>query len=95
MKTLVALLVLTVTASGALAQQYRNFEATPDRRGGVQGTWGKRNFEIDNYSRGNPSGHVGGRQPGRLSEKPSVTPGNRGATQSRCYVDGYGRSVCQ
>ncbi|KVK60261.1 hypothetical protein L905_22550, partial [Agrobacterium sp. TS43] len=40
---LTALICLSV---GAHAQQYQNFEVTPDGRGGAQGTIGGRNFEV-------------------------------------------------
>ena len=79
--------------SSASAQQYRNYEVTPDGYGGAQGTYGNQNFEFNGQS-GNSSGHVGGRRPGVQSERPSRTPGNVGATQRRCFVDGNGQSVC-
>jgi hypothetical protein len=79
--------------AGVAQAQYRNYEVTPNQSGGAHGTYGNENFEIDR-STGDVSGHIGGRRPGTLSERPSQTPGNIGATQSRCYVDGEGRSAC-
>lgn len=71
-----------------------NENVTVDRRG-RSGTIGNRNFEIDAQSYGQASGHVGGRAISNQAARPSVTQGNVGATQSRCYADGNGNTYCR
>jgi hypothetical protein len=70
----------------------QNFQSN---RRGTQGTYGNRNFEIDPQSYGQASGHIGGRSISNQAVRPSVTDGNVGATQSRCYADGDGNTFCQ
>lgn len=64
-------------------------------RRGTQGTIGNRNFEIDDQSYGQASGQIGGRAISNRESRPSITNGNVGATQSRCYADGNGNTYCQ
>jgi hypothetical protein len=75
--------------------QYRNYEASPNGSGGIQGTYGNQNFDIDGQSYGNASGQVGGERPGVRQVRPSQTPGNFGATQRRCFVGENGNTFCQ
>ena len=96
MKIRILFLAVPAVVSMALqvsAQQYRNYEVQPDGRGGYYGTYGNRNFEIDPRRGG--SGHIGGRRPGVIQERPSRTPGNVGATQRSCVVDGNGNAICR
>ena len=67
---------------------------TSDRHG-TQGTIGNRNFEIDEQSYGQTSGQIGGGAISNQESRPSITNGNVGATQSRCYADGNGNTYCQ
>jgi hypothetical protein len=67
---------------------------TSNRRG-TEGTIGNRNFEIDEQSYGQASGQIGGSSISNHESRPSITNGNVGATQSRCYADGYGNTYCQ
>lgn len=87
-------LLLALPAGAALSQQYRNLEVTPDGRGGGHGSYGGRNFEYRRDYGQPPTGHIGGRSLGTLHERPARTPGNTGATQRRCYVDGNGQAIC-
>lgn len=73
-------------AAGAHAQQYQNFEVTPDGRGGAQGTIGGRNFEIyRNYDR--PP--AGGTSPETRRDLRRAVP------QQTCVVDSEGRTRCK
>lgn len=74
--------------------QYRNLEVGPNGTGGLMGTYGAQNFDIDTQS-GEVQGHIGGTRPNLRQERPSRTRGNVGATQRRCYVDGNGVSFCR
>ena len=67
---------------------------TVNRRGSA-GTIGNRNFDIDADSYGQASGQIGGRAISNQESRPSITRGNVGATQSRCYADGNGNTYCQ
>lgn len=84
-----AAVVLSVTiglAGGAHAQQYQNFEVTPDGRGGAQGTIGGRNFEVyRNYDR--PP--AGGASPETRRELRRAVP------QQTCVIDSEGRTRCK
>ncbi len=73
-------------AAGTHAQQYQNFEVTPDGRGGAQGTLGGRNFEVyRNYDR--PP--AGGTSPETRREF------RRAAPQHTCVVDSEGQTRCR
>lgn len=90
----IVLCVLAVfSASPALAQQYRNLEIQPNGTGGYMGTYGNRNFDIDTQN--GVQGHVGGRRPGVITERPSQRRGSVGATQNNCVVDGNGNAICR
>ncbi|MCZ7450127.1 hypothetical protein O8B93_21305 [Agrobacterium rhizogenes] len=81
-----ALAVMIGLAAGAHAQQYQNFEVTPDGRGGAQGTIGGRNFEVErNYDRP-PAG-------GASSETRREL--RRAVPQQTCVVDSEGRTRCK
>ena len=81
-----ALTVIIGLAAVAHAQQYQNFEVTPDGSGGAQGTIGGRNFEIDrNYDRP-PSGRT---SPETRRELRRAVP------QQTCIVDTEGRTRCK
>ncbi len=78
--------VMIGLATGAHAQQYQNFEVTPDGRGGAQGTLGGRNFEVyRNYDR--PP--AGGTSPETRREL------RRAAPQQTCVVDSEGQTRCR
>lgn len=82
-----------VSQTCAVANDTReNF--TVNRRGNA-GTIGNRNFEIDADSYGQASGQIGGRAISNQESRPSITNGNVGATQNRCYADGNGNTYCQ
>ena len=82
-----------VSGTCAVANDARE-HFTSNRRG-TAGTLGNRNFEIDEQSYGQASGHIGGRAISNQRARPSVTQGNVGATQSRCYADGNGNTYCR
>ncbi len=92
MKLLLPLLLL-LSASPSLAQQYRNYEVQPNGYGGYTGTYGNRNFDIG--TRDDNQGHIGGRRPNVLTERPSTRRGSVGATQGNCLVDGNGNAFCR
>lgn len=74
-------------ATSAHAQQYQNFEVTPDRRGGAQGTIGGHNFEIyRNYDRP-PAG--------RSASPDTRRELRRAVPQQSCIVDAEGRTRCK
>lgn len=78
--------VMVGLAAGAHAQQYQNFEVTPDGRGGAQGTIGGRNFEVErNYDR--PP--AGGASPETRRDLRQAVP------QQTCIVDSEGRTRCK
>lgn len=81
------LFVLTISlAALAHAQQYQNFEITPDGRGGAQGTIGRRNFEIErNYDR--PPAN-------RRSSSDTRRDYRSPVPQQTCLVDTEGRTRC-
>lgn len=80
------LAVLIGLAVGSHAQQYQNFEVTPDGRGGAQGTIGGRNFEVErNYDR--PP--AGGASPETRRDLRQAVP------QQTCIVDSEGRTRCK
>nr|NTB09270.1 hypothetical protein [Agrobacterium fabrum] len=82
----VALAVLIGLAVGSHAQQYQNFEVTPDGRGGAQGTIGGRNFEVErNYDRP-PASRA---SPETRRELRQAVP------QQTCIVDSEGRTRCK
>ncbi|WP_421400085.1 hypothetical protein [Agrobacterium fabrum] len=82
----VALTVMIGLAAGVHAQQYQNFEVTPDGRGGAQGTIGGRNFEVErNYDRP-PAG--GASSETRRDLRQAVP-------QQTCIVDSEGRTRCK
>lgn len=72
--------------TSAQAQQYQNFEVTPDGRGGAQGTIGGRNFEVyRNYDLPPAGGRV---SPETRREHRNATP------QQTCIIDAQGRTRC-
>jgi len=78
--------VMIGLAAGAHAQQYQNFEVTPDGRGGAQGTIGGRNFGVErNYDR--PP--AGGASPETRRDLRQAVP------QQTCIVDSEGRTRCK
>ncbi len=78
--------VMVGLAAGAHAQQYQNFEVTPDGRGGAQGTIGGRNFKVErNYDR--PP--AGGASPETRRDLRQAVP------QQTCIVDSEGRTRCK
>ncbi|MDO3443811.1 hypothetical protein [Agrobacterium sp. V1] len=81
------LFVLTISlAALAQAQQYQNFEVTPNGRGGAHGTIGGRNFEIErNYDRP-PANH-------RSSSDMRRDYGSS-VPQQTCLIDTKGRTRC-
>lgn len=91
---LTTFLVLAAMMIGPASAQYRNYESQPNATGGYTGTIGNQNFDVD-IGNGEVSGQVGGQRPGTITQRKSATPGNIGATQRRCYVDGYGNAYCQ
>ena len=86
--------ILVAAMAGHASAQYRNFESEPNATGGYTGTFGNQNFDVD-LGKGEVSGHLGGQRPGVVMQRRSGTPGNIGATQRRCYVDGYGNAYCE
>lgn len=76
----------TSLAVSAHAQQYQNFEVTPDGRGGAHGTIGGRNFEIErNYDRPPAS---------RRSSSDTRREFRSTAPRQTCLVDAEGRTRC-
>jgi len=74
-------------ATSAQAQQYQNFEVTPDGRGGAQGTVGGRNFEVyRNYDRPPAGGRV---SPETRREQRNAIP------QQTCIIDAQGKTRCK
>ena len=70
----------------AHAQQYQNYEVTPDGRGGAQGTIGGRNFEIyRNYDR----------PPGNRASPDTRRELRRAVPQQTCIIDTEGRTRCR
>jgi hypothetical protein len=95
MKTTIVAMVFTLAAClPAGAQQFRNTEVQPDGTGGYYGTYGNQNFEVRPEG-GGVSGHIGGRRPGVIEERPSRRPGSVGATHRNCVVDGNGNAICR
>lgn len=94
MRTLIAAFAVTLAALPAKAQQFRNTEIQPDGTGGYHGTYGNENFEVRPQGDG-VSGHIGGRRPGVIEERPSRRPGSVGTTQRNCVVDGNGNAICR
>lgn len=87
------LLGLCLSATGALAQQYRNLEVTPDRRGGATGQYGGQNFQVErDYSR--PQNRAGSRQGNPVIVVPPQQNGTGGKTSHGCYTDSRGQSTC-
>lgn len=82
-------------ASGSCAVANGTRENFTSNRRGTEGTIGNRNFEIDDQSYGQASGQIGGRAISNRESRSSITNGNVGATQSRCYADGNGNTYCQ
>lgn len=82
-------------ASGTCAVANGTRENSTSNRRGTEGTIGNRNFEIDEQSYGQASGQIGGGSISNLESRPSITSGNVGATQSRCYADGNGNTYCR
>lgn len=73
-------------SASAHAQQYQNFEVTPNGRGGAQGTIGGRNFEVHrNYDRP-PAGRTSPETRRDL---------RRAVPQQTCIVDTQGRTRCK
>ncbi|MBP2572381.1 hypothetical protein J2767_003559 [Agrobacterium tumefaciens] len=73
-------------STGAHAQQYQNFEVTPDGRGGAQGTIGGRNFEVyRNYDR----------PPASRASPDTQRELRRAVPQQTCIVDTEGRTRCK
>lgn len=86
--------VLFAAMVGQASAQYKNFESEPNATGGYTGTYGNQNFDVD-VDNGEVSGHIGGQRPGVVTQRKSARPGHIGATQRRCYVDGYGNAYCE
>ncbi len=82
-----AFAVLMGLPASASAQQYQNFEVTPDGRGGAQGTIGGRNFEVyRNYDR----------PPASRSNSTDKRREYRNAVpQQTCIIDAEGRTRCK
>ncbi|MFK0337949.1 hypothetical protein ACIQT7_11830 [Agrobacterium deltaense] len=73
-------------SASAHAQQYQNFEVTPDGRGGAQGTIGGRNFEVyRNYDR----------PPASRASPETRRELRRAVPQQTCIVDTEGRTRCR
>jgi hypothetical protein len=73
-------------SAGAHAQQYQNFEVTPDGRGGAQGTIGGRNFEVyRNYDR----------PPASRASPDTRRELRRAVPQQTCIVDTEGLTRCK
>lgn len=82
-----AFAVLMGLCASAEAQQYQNFEITPDGRGGAQGTLGGRNFEVyRNNNRPPASGRVA---PDTRRERRNAVP------RQTCIVDAAGQTRCK
>lgn len=82
-----AFAIMMCLVASAHAQQYQNFEVTPDGRGGAQGTIGGRNFEVyRNYDRPPASR--------RTSTDAQREPRNP-VPQQTCIIDAEGRTRCK
>ncbi len=82
-----AFAVLMALTTFAQAQQYQNFEVTPDGRGGAQGTIGGRNFEVYRNHDRPPAGN-------RVSPEARRDQRNA-APQQTCIIDNtQGRTRC-
>lgn len=81
-----AFAILLSLATLAHAQQYQNFEVTPNGRGGAQGTIGRRNFETyRNYDR----------PPENRRNSTDMPREYRNAVpQQTCILDAQGRTRC-
>ncbi|MDH7802304.1 MULTISPECIES: hypothetical protein [unclassified Rhizobium] len=82
-----AFAIMMSLATSAPAQQYQNFEVTPDGRGGAQGAIGGRNFEVyRNYDRPPASRRT---SPDTRREERNPVP------QQTCIIDAEGRTRCK
>ncbi|KJF69055.1 hypothetical protein [Rhizobium nepotum] len=82
-----AFAIMMSVAASAPAQQYQNFEVTPDGRGGAQGTIGGRNFEVQrNYDRPPAS---------RRASPDTRRELQRPLPQQTCIIDAEGRTRCR
>lgn len=86
----VIVILLTLAATAAQAQQYRNYEVQPDGTGGYYGTYGNRNFEVNPQNGGRVV-----RRPGAIHERSYRRPGDVRANPNNCVVDGSGTAVCR
>lgn len=79
-------LLMGFAGETAFAQQYQNFEVTPNRRGGAQGTLGNRNFQVEpDYSR----------PVQRRNNATATQPRRNAAPQQVCVIDAQGRLRCK
>ena len=95
MKQILIVLVLTVIASKAMAQQYRNLEVEPNATGGYSGSYGRENFETTpDLDR---SVERGSKRRLRSEQTEIILPdqGVTGNTQRRCYATGNGNTICR
>ena len=82
-----AFAILMCLPASASAQQYQNFEVTPNGRGGAQGTVGGRNFEVErNYDRP-PAG--------RSNSTDTRRESRNAVPQQTCIIDAEGRTRCK
>ncbi len=88
MKIAILAMILSVAASTAFAQQYRNFEIQPDGMGGYAGKDGNRNFEVTPQNGGRIIRH-----PNSPRERSARRPGDI-RSQPDCVVDGTGYVYC-
>lgn len=87
-------IIICLYSSRALADEaYPNFDIYADGRGGYSGTHGAQNFDIDVNN--GVSGQIGGQQPNVRIKRRGLTPGNVGATQGSCVVDGNDMAYCR
>lgn len=93
--SMIVILVAAFATAGSAYAQVRNLESVPNGQGRVQGTYGSRNFDLNVQQDGVVSGQIGGQRPGVRSVRPAQTPGNVGATQSRCYAGENGNTFCE
>ncbi|MBO9135157.1 hypothetical protein J5289_21370 [Rhizobium sp. B230/85] len=89
MKIAILVISLSLRASAALGQQYRNYEVQPDGMGGYTGTDGNRNFEVTPQNGGRIVRH-----PNTQRERSVRRPGDM-RSQPNCVVDGYGNAICR
>jgi len=89
----IATFVFLMVSSAAYAQQYRNFEIQPNGTGGYMGTYGNRNFDIDNQN--GVAGHTGGRRPGVIQKRPTRDNGVVSPKQRNCAFNDRRNGFCR